>query len=258
LFSSPLAALEDPWIQFFVKLTMTIAVACLPVLITYQAVRRMLESLDGTNATPPEVLVRRSLNAGVAVTGVALFGWLAGTFADYARELLGAMPVKFSFLETFFIGPNATSGLAGLLLMMVFLIGAGLVVIQRAILGAEFAVLMIIGAFLGLQKVGEDRPHGWQLWKREVVAVCITPVLQLLLIYLFAIRVMGQAHPDPFTGAANIDLGSWVDAFAMLYLLWNMPRWARQFTYSTGVGHTLAGGVAGVTRLAVFRMMLKR
>ena len=249
LFSSPVAVLQDPWIEFFIKLAVTIAMGCLPVLITYQAVRRMLESMDGSSTIPPEVLVRRSLVAGVAVTGVALYGWFAGTVADHLRELLGALPLQISFLEIFFLGNDPTSGLAGLLLLLIFLVSAALVVVQRAILSAEFSMLMIIGAFLALQKLSDDNPQAWQLWKREVVAICITPVLQLLLIFLVALR-LGAGHAS--------ELGKWLEGFAMLYLLWNMPRWARQFTYSTGMGHAVAGAAAGATRMAVISMMLKK
>lgn len=248
LFSSPIAVLRDPWIEMLIKLAVSIAIGCLPVLITYQAVRRMLDTLDGTSVTPPEVLIRRSLGAGVAVTGVALYGWFAGTLADKLRDVLGALPFDVSFLETFFLSSDPTSGLAGYLLLLVFLGCAGLVVIQRAILAAEFSVLMIIGAILALQKISSDNPQAWQVWKREVIALCITPVLQLLLLYLVAMR-LGVRKPT--------ELVKWLEGLAMLYLLWNMPRWARQFTYSTGVGHAVAGAAAGASRLAVIRLLLK-
>lgn len=248
LFSSPIAILEDHWVQLLIRLAMATALGCLPVLITYQAVRRLIESADGQEMLPPGVLVRRSLSAGVAVTGVALYGWFAGSLADYLRELLGAVPLEVSFLEMFFLSRDPTSGLAGLLFILTFLTGAGLVIIQRIILAAEFTVLMIIGAFLALQKVSEDRPAGWQLWKREVTAVCITPVLQLLLVFLFMLR-LGAGGAGGFT--------RWFEAFGMLYLLWHMPRWARQFTYSAGVGDAIAGAAAGAGRLAVMQVMLR-
>lgn len=250
LFTSPIAVLEDQWIQFLIKMAMTIALGCLPVLIAYQAVRRVLESVDGQAFTPPEVLVRRSMQAGAALTGVALYGWFAGTLANLARDVLGALPLQVSFLETFFLGTDQTSGLAGVLMALVFLSCAGVVLIQRAILAAEFTILMIVGAFLALQKVGDDNPQGWQLWKREVTAICLTPVLQLLTVYLFAIRMKGAG--------TSLTLTQWLEAFAMLYLLWNTPRWARQFTYSTGVGHTVAGAGAGAVRLVAIRAMMKR
>jgi hypothetical protein len=249
LYFSPVVALEDPTVQFLIRLAMTIALGCLPVLITYQAMRRVLESMDGTSVTPPEVLVRRSLNAGIALTGIALYGWFASTLADYGRELLGALPYNLSFLETFFFSDDPKATLAVWCLALVFLVCAGLVLVQRAILGAEFAVLMIIGAFLALQKVADDSPQGWQVWKREVTAICLTPVLQLLLLYLFAQRM---------SDGTTASLGRWLEAFAMLYLLWNTPRWARQFTYSTGVGHTVAGAGSAATRLVAIRMMLKK
>lgn len=250
LFSSPIAVLEDRWVRFLIEMAMTIAIGALPVLITYHAVRRVLESLDGQSTTPPEVLVRRSLQAGAALTGVALYGWFAGTLADHAREVLGALPFKVSFLEVYFIPIDMSSGLAGLLLALVFLCCAGVVVIQRAILAAEFTVLMVVGAFLALQKIGDESPQGWQLWKREVTAISLTPVLQLLTIYLFAIRLKGVG--------ATLTLAHWLEAFAMLYLLWNTPRWARQFTYSTGMGHTSAGAGAAAARLVAIRWMLKK
>jgi hypothetical protein len=249
LFSSPVAILQDPWVQFLISLAMAIALGCLPVLITYQASRRVLESADGQELLPPGVLVRRSVVAGLAVTGIAMYGWFAGTLADYLRDVLGATPLQTSFLELFFLSRDPTAGLAGLLLILTFLIGAALVVIQRIILSAEFTVLMIIGPFLALQKVAEDRPAGWQLWKREVVAVCIAPVLQLLILFLFMLRLGAGGAAGGFT--------RWFEAFGLLYLLWHMPRWARQFTYSAGVGSAAAGLATGAGRLAVMQVMLR-
>lgn len=248
LFSSPIAVFQDPWIQFLVQLAVSVALGCLPVVITYQAVRRLLDSVDGAEMLPAGVLVRRSLSAGVAVTGVALYGWFAGTLADYFRELLGSMPLQISHLEIFFLSRDPTTGFVGLVMILTFLIGAALVVIQRIILAAEFTALMIVGAFLALQKVSEDRPAGWQLWKREVTAICVTPVMQLLLVFLFVLR-LAQATTGGFT--------QWLEAFGMLYLVWHVPRWARQFTYSAGVGSGIASVAAGAGRLAVMQMMIR-
>jgi hypothetical protein len=254
LFGSPVAVLSDPWVQWFIKLSVSIGVAALPVVIAYHGVRRTLDTLDGTEVMPAGVLVRRSLTAGAVLTGVALYGWFAATLADYLRDLLGALPLNIALIHAFFFVDEHTSKLAALCIFLMFLIGAGLVVVQRAILSAEFTVLMIIGAFLALGRVADDRPAPWLLWKREVVACCITPVLQLLLIYLCMIRLGGIGDPASFA--------RWLQAFAMLYLLWNTPRWARQFTYAVGggggVGGMAAGVTAGVTRLVMMRTMWRR
>lgn len=253
LFSSPVAVLDDPWVQWFSRLSANIALSALPVLIAYHAVRRTVESLDGTEVMPAGVLVRRSVTAGAVLTGVTLYGWFSGTIADYLTQLLGAVPLNMEIIHAFFGLDEHTSTLAALSIAGVFLIGSALVVIQRAILNAEFMVLMIIGAFQALTLVGEDRPVSWQLWKREVVAICITPVLQLLLIFFFTIGLAGL-DPSSFS--------RWLQAFALLYLLWNTPRWARQFTYaaggSGGIGGSAAGVVTGATRLVVMRRILGR
>lgn len=246
LFGSPLPVLNDPTVTSLRSIAVSIALGALPAIIAWVSLKRTLEAMEGSSVTPPEVLVRRCFTAAVTVTAISLVAWYAGTFADHIRDILGTYGLGISFLDLLF--KVFTDDLTLILLMIVFLLGVGMVILQRAVLGMEFTLLLIIGAFLGLTRVTDDNPMPWQVWKREMFAILITPLLQLLILLLFARRLSG-------VDAASF--GRWLDSFALLYLLWHMPRWARQFTYFTGIGSTIGGLGMEVGRMAIMRHLIR-
>jgi hypothetical protein len=246
LFGSPLPILHDPTVSSLRAIAVSIALGALPAVIAWVALKQTLETMDGSSVTPPAVLIRRCLTAGVTVTAISLVAWYGGTFADYLRDVLGAYGLGISFLELLF--KVFHGDLTLILLTLVFLLGVGAVILQRAVLGMEFTLLLIIGAFLGLTRVTDDNPLPWQVWKREMFAICLTPLLQLLILLLFARRLAG-------VDAASF--GRWLDSFALLYLLWHMPRWTRQFTYFTGIGGTVGGLGLEVGRIALMRHLIR-
>lgn len=247
LFSAPVAVLQVPAFITLQQIAAGLALGGLSAAIGWQALRRIWLSMDGASDTPPEVLIRRGLTAGLTVTAVSLLGWGAASIAESFRSILIAFGVDFSYLTFFFI-PNG--GLAYLLLNLVFIGGALVLLLQRAQLYMEFAVLMIIGPLAAVALVADENPAPWAAWKREMIAICITPLLQLMLFILFA-RVIGHS---PTT---EISLGQWISGFSLLALLWRMPRWARQFTATTGTGHAVAGAGVSVGRMAVMTQIAR-
>lgn len=247
LFSSPVAVLNDPTVQRLQQIAAMIALGALPAIVAWAALKRMFETMDGTCTTPPEMLIRRCITAGVTVTALSTFAWYAGTLGNYLRDVLAAFGVDISMLGLYF--GTFGGGIAAGLLLLVFLIVTGIVILQRAVLTMEFTLLVICGAFMALTLATEENAQPWQVWKREIIAICVTPVLQLLVLLLFARRIAGV---DP----ASVQ--RWIDSFALLYVLWNTPRWARQFTYKTGVGTNLAGAAGGIARLSIIRRLFTK
>lgn len=248
LFGTPIAVLTHPTVRTLNGVALTIALTALAAAVAWKALRFIFETMDGTVSNTPQQLARRIFTAALAATSITLYVWYAATLADYLREVVAAFGIDVSllllFFETIQNGP-----LLVLILLLIFLIGAGVVTLQRAIYTVEFMLLIIVGPFLAISLLNEDNPMPWQLWKREVLAICMTPVLQFLVLTI-CIRTL--------TGTDPASLGRWVQGFALIYLLWNMPRWARQFTYSTGVGGALAGATGSMTRFAVMRYMYTR
>lgn len=246
LFGSPIAFIADPTLSRLQEIATIIALSALPGLLAFAVVRRLLTSWYGENREAPEALIVRAGVACVSVMGVSLYAWFMGTFADYLVDILGAYGLDISFLQLYF--SHSGGGLTPLLLTLLFLIIAAVVAIQRAILGLEFGLLLILGRFIALKRFSDEGSEAWQTWKREIIACIITPVLQLLVLLIFARRMSGV---DPAS------LGRWIESSALFYLLWNMPRWARQFSHTTGTGHSLAGAATGASRFVVMRTMMR-
>lgn len=248
-FSAPVAVIDDPLVKQFSAVTIGIALGLLPVVLAWIAFREMLQRLDGTGTVPPEALVRRALIAGAAVTGTATVAWWLVTLADHARSVLTALGMEVNLFKAFFrlpVDPAFTMAL----LTLGFLIGVLLIVAQRLVVAAEFTVLLMLGPIMAVGLVREGGNTTWTAWMREITSLLLTPLVQLLLLVIFARR--WAAAPG------LLDVGDRIAALAFLYLLWNTPRWARQLVYSVGTAGAVAGAGANVARFMVMQQIARR
>lgn len=246
LFTVPLAILTDPALAKVLHVTLGMSLGILPVAIGLQVLRHHLDHLDGSSTTPPEVLMKRCLLAGLGVTGTNLIAWAGLTYANLLVDALRALGVDLNLLRTFFLNPGAP-GFGVLLLMLILLVGAALSGLQRMVMDAELTVLLVLGPLAGVSLIRGDGGL-WASWLRELASLLLTPVVQLLVTWFF-VRTFALA--GPFSPSAALP------ALAFLWVLVRTPGWVRSMIYSAGI-RGAAGGAAGAAGRFLFMRQLIR
>lgn len=247
LFASPLAVLADPVVEKLTQVTIAAALGFLPVLVAWRALSETLARMDGTSNMPPEALVRRTMVTGIAVTGTSAAAWFLGTLADLGREVLAAVGLDINLMEEFFQMPlSAPSSVV--IITLVFAVGALILTLQRAVITAEFTVLVCVGPLLAVGLMREGGSSTWQVWLREVISLLVTPLIQMLVLLLFIRNYASASGP--------LEIGDRLASLAFLWVLWNTPRWARQMIYQVGAGGMVVNTAMEAGRMAVMRKML--
>jgi hypothetical protein len=245
-FSPPLAVIDDPAVQLLTHVTVAAAMGFLPVVVAWTALRETIARMDGASTMAPETLVRRAIVTGVAVTGTSLAAWFIGTLADLAREVVGAVGLDINLLKDFFlISMGAPTTV--MMMILVFIVGAIILTIQRIVIMAEFTVLVCVGPLLAVGLMREGSSSTWSIWLREVVSLVITPIIQMLVLLLF-LRKYGGAGP--------LDMVDRVASLGFLWVLYNIPRWARQMVYQVGAGGMVVNAAMSAGRFAMMRKMM--
>ena len=247
LFSAPVAVLSDPLVLRLTQIIVGLVLGLLPVLIGGTILKEMLHRMDGTSVTPPESLVRRGLVTGVAVTATSLVAWYMTTLAELARGVLAGVGLDINLLQQFIMSPTDLK-ITIQLLNLLFIIGAVVVTVQRLVVAAEFTVMIVIGPVMAAGLMREGGNSSWNIWLRELTSLLITPVLQLLVTLLFVRKWAGSGTPP--------DVGDRLVALALLWVLWNTPRWARQMVYSSGAG-SMVGAAANAGRMVIVQQLIK-
>lgn len=253
LFGNPVGLLDSPGVVGLQRAAVLLASSALPVILIIQAMRNSGSAALGVAQEPPEAVLRRAVVAGISVSGIAIYVAFATELANLLRTVIGLAPMSsnlnlFKALFDVALGNDWLS----ILLLLIFLLAAGAAVIQRFIFSVETALLFIVGALVAATRAVDEQSPAWQTWKHEIRAVLITPLIQLVILYLIALRI-GQVDQTQWTETGE----RWVWSLALVYLLWNTPRWARKFTYQVGVGHGIAGTGAHMSRMAVTQLIVR-
>jgi hypothetical protein len=247
-FSAPVIVLDDPLVVRLVRIAVGVALGFLPVAVAWMAARESFARLDGAGTIPPELLIRRALTAGVAVTATSTAAWFMTTLAEGARGVLAAVGLDIDLLHQYFTAPEELK-LTLIILALAFVIGTVILVVQRYVVAAEFSALLVMGPLMAAGLLRDDGRTAWNIWLREVTSLLATPLIQLLVTLLFVRKFAGAgAAPDILARLASL---------AYLYVLYNTPRWARQLVYSVGAGDALLGSAANVGRMVVMRQLLQ-
>lgn len=246
-FATPISVPTDPLVQQLVQIGIALAMGFLPVAVGWTVMKETFARMDGSSTTPPESLVRRILLAGAGVTGTSLVAWYMASLADHGRAVLQGAGFHFARLEPFF-KLHTDLGLTPALLTTFFLVCALILLVQRAIITAEFTVLVVMGPFMAAGLIREGGQTTWNIWLREIISVLLTPLIQMLVILIFL---------QKWAGTSMLDLQDRLFALAFLWVLWNTPRWARQMVYQVGAGHAMVGGAVSVGRIAVMKQLMR-
>lgn len=248
LFSPPVPVLADPLVQRLVTVSTSLVLAFLPIAVGWTALRETLARLDGSSTSPPEALIRRAVVTGVAVTGTSLLAWALVTFTEQTRGVLSAVGLNINLFRQFFQVPSQPVSTV-LFLTVAFLVGGLLLVVQRAVIAAEFTLLLAMGPVMAAGLIRESGSSTWTVWVREMISLLITPLVQMLVMLVFLTK-WGNI-------GGVLQVGDRVAALAFLYVLWKTPGWARHMVYTgTGAGAAVGGAVA-VGRLVVMRQMMR-
>jgi hypothetical protein len=249
-FAFPVAVVDYPLIQRLIQFAVVISLAYLPAAIGVQVLKQIFDRADGSARSAPEELVRRIMVTGLAVTGTSTVAWFMLTLSNLVREALTGIASHTNILSIFFITQMNGLTLVMLFLQILFVIGAIVLMIQRAILTAELTVLLVTGPIMAAGLIREGGGATWNVWVRELTSILVTPLIQFLVTILFINVLL-----DP-TG----DLTIWqqVAGLAYLYVLFNTPRWARQMVYQTGTGSALVGGAVQAGRMVVLRKLVTK
>jgi hypothetical protein len=247
-FSAPVIVLDDPLVVRLVHVAVGVTLGFLPVAVAWMATRETVARLDGAGTIPPELLIRRAMTAGVAVTATSAAAWFMTTLAEGARSILAAVGLDINLLQQFFAAPDELK-VTLILLALVFVIGTVILVLQRYVIAAEFSVLLVMGPLMAAGLLRDDGRTAWNIWLREMTALLATPLIQLLVTLLFVRKFAG--------GNAPPDIAARLASLAYLWVLYNTPRWARQMVYSVGTGDALVSSAANVGRMLVMRQLMQ-
>jgi hypothetical protein len=247
LFLSPTAVINDPDVLQLNAILAALSTTLMVAMIAALTLRYQMERAVGDSQIAPEVLVKRCLLAGLAVSGAPTIAWAGGYMADEMVNALGSLGIDFNLLKTFFVLPG-TPGLGLIILCLVFLAGIACLLVQRFIMDAEFTILMAVGPIMGISLLRNEQDGAWQNWLREVASILLTPVLQLLVSWFFIKK---------FASASPLDPKNFFLSFGYLFVMFRMPRWARTWMYSAGGGDTLVAGGQAVGRMVAMRVMLR-
>lgn len=248
---NPLPIVQYPAVQALQAVSTGVALAALTGLVVVYGTKGKVDTIDGT-ALPASMLVKNALWAGIAVAGINLVATFAAQMSsDAIGDLLG-MNMQQLFAQAFSTSPvgaiSATWELSqDLLGLLCVFAGLGLVV-QKAIMTGEFMILLVTGPLFAISLMHGGR--GWSLWWRELVALAMTPVLQLLIIWLFCLQFL--------TGGGDASaIGNRIMSLGLLWLLMKMPRWTRAWVYvpnSNGNGgRAVASAALATARTLIFK-----
>jgi hypothetical protein len=251
---NPLPLLTDPLVTRLQEVFMAVALGALPGVIGYQALRRIGEASLGASTVSASTIVRRAVTATITVTGISLFSYVASTLMKLAVDTITSLPSQVTVINMLFDLTSTEGKITASFFFMVFLGAIGCLIVQRFVFQAEFTILLVVGLWIGVHRATTDESHPWQVWKREFVAILLTTVLQVLTLWLFAERLGNLSEEMKQTFLQT--LSRWFQSGALVYLLWNTPRWARQFTYSVGTAHSVAGVAVSAGRLAMVKYMM--
>lgn len=253
LFSSffvfPVAVTGAPIVQRLIRFAVVISLAYLPAALGVQVLKQIFDRMDGSARSAPEELIRRVIVTGVAITGTSTVAWFMLVLADLVRQALASIELRVNLLAMFFGDPQGFT-LVMLFLQILFVVGAIVLIVQRAVLTAEFTILLITGPIMAAGLIRENGQGLWGVWVRELTSVMVTPLIQFLTTILFIYVFLDV------DGALTI----WQQAggLAYLYVLFNTPRWARQLVYQTGSGSAIVGGTANAARMVVLRKLITK
>jgi hypothetical protein len=248
-FAFPVAVTESSIVQRLVRLAVVVSLAYLPAALGVQVLKQIFDRMDGSARSAPEELVRRVILTGVAVTGTSTVAWFMIVLADLVRQALAGIDLPVNLLAMFFGNPGGFT-LVMLFLSILFVAGAIVLVVQRAVLTAELTILLITGPIMAAGLIRENGQGLWGVWVREMTSVLVTPLIQFLTTILFI-------HVFLDTGG-QLTIWQQAGGLAYLYVLFNTPRWARQLVYQTGTGSALVGGTANAARMMVLRKLITK
>ncbi|HLO04547.1 MAG TPA: conjugal transfer protein TrbL family protein [Symbiobacteriaceae bacterium] len=248
-FAFPVAVTGSALVQRLVRFAVVVSLAYLPAAFGVQVLKQIFDRMDGSARSAPEELIRRVIVAGVAVTGTSTVAWFMLVLADLVHQALASIELRVNLLEIFFGNPNGFT-LVMLFLQILFVVGAIVLIVQRAVLTAELTILLITGPIMAAGLIRENGQGLWGVWIRELTSVLVTPLIQFLTTILFI-----HIFLDP----TNV-LTIWQQAcgLAYLYVLFNTPRWARQLIYQTGTGSGVVGGASNAARMVVLRKLMTK
>lgn len=247
LFMSPTAVINDPDVLRLNGILAALSTTLMVAMIVAMSLRYQMERAVGDSQVAPEVLVKRCMLAGLAVSGAPTIAWAGGYMADEMVIALGGLGIDFNLLKTYFVLPGSP-GFGLIILSLIFLAGAACLLVQRFIMDAEFTLLMAVGPLMGVSLLRNEQDGAWQSWLREVASILLTPVLQLLVSWFFIKKFASASATDP----KNFFL-----SFGYLFVMFRMPRWARSWMYSAGGGDALVAGGQAVGRMVSMRTMLR-
>jgi hypothetical protein len=248
LFLSPMAVFQDNDVMQVQVFMTTVALGMLPVLVIIQALRLSAARALGINTMPPEQLAHRTILAGIACTSISTIVWVIITFGDNITQAFAAVGLDLSVLKLL-LSPPEQAGLGLLFMCIILLIGAVLLTIQKAVISAELAAMLAFGPVTGLSLLSNLEGGFFQTWLRETASLILTPVVQLILTWLFLRKVASF-------GDVSMSWGARLLTFGYFYVIWKCPSWLRQFCYSAGHADLLVQGGASVGRFVVMRKMM--
>jgi len=248
VFDPPVAVLADPLVERLVRLSVAVALGAMPLLIGAVVIRETFARLDGTSIVAPEAIVRRAIHAGMAVTGTSLVAWFMVSLAVYAREALAGIGLDIDLLKQFFDSPLEPAATT-IILAIAFALGAVMLIIQRTVIAAELTLLLAIGPLMAATLARDERSAQWKTWLQELSSLLITPLVQMIVLQIF-LRHWAQ-------NSGQLQIGDRLASLAFLYLLYTVPRWARQMVYSVDMGNHLGNASVAAYRLLVFKRLIQ-
>lgn len=139
-----------------------------------------------------------------------------------------------------------SAGSAAVIMALILTLTILWMTFQYIVRFGNLMILWVLAPFAATTMVNEEM-NIFPAWWRETCAVVFTQPMQLMILY-FIVNQIGS----------GTDVKDYFLAIGLMVVLIASPGWLRKFLFSTGSGKTMMNAAGGASRMAMYRLIMKR
>lgn len=253
-----------PIVQEGILFGQTVALSFLVLKITYESIMIYLLRQNGDMTTDPNQLL---IGSARAASIIACMPWIISyiikfglTVTSDVQEIdaIGQVAVDNSTFTLFINLLTQSSQFAlliavGIIFSIVMLV---IVLLQSFIRAADLAVESWFGCFAALG-LTNSQSQSWTRWVWNMIAIAITPSIQLALIKLAFISLKPLHIP---VNGNSVSLPGTVNLILFLAVIWvayRTPNTVKEKMHTTGVGR-VSGAITQMTTQSIVMRMVRK
>lgn len=210
----------------------------------------VLETEGDPDGDPLDIILRAAEAIAFACSGTAIFNVFMNFSQAFVSDFLaGASPDSADVKLNLNLLHQSVKTSAGLILVIIIVVGLILFVITAGVRGAEMILMKILFPLFACDKVTTGRER-WNQFFMSYATTWVSYGLQLFSFKMFCQALNQLAAGGDFMGIST-DL---IICLGWLVSMLRSPKWLQRFMYSSGVSG--AANVAGRTAAGAARFMV--